>query len=198
MPPRVRPIVRGDFDAVVAMLGRAFDDDPWFNFVAAQDARREERLRAWLRRGLTRKTFPFGETYTTDDYLGAALWIPAETASSHWWDELELRYALLRVSGPVRRRVREAIRLIQQNEPPEPHVELRIIGVDPRAQRTGIAAALMLPMLDRCDATGTPIALECTKERNIAFYEHFGFTVRSQIAIPDGPHLWGMWREPGR
>ena len=75
----VRRITPPDFPAVLRTLVRAFDDDPWFNFVAAQDAHRRDRIEAWLRRGLIRRSFPYGETYTTSDYSGAVLWIPPDS-----------------------------------------------------------------------------------------------------------------------
>ena len=133
----------------------------------------------------------------TSNANGAVLWIPPRSGGSNrFMDELDLRYTLLRVSGRNHGRVREAIRLIQQNEPEAQHLELRILAVDPDVQGRGIARALMRPMLERCDVARLPVALECTKQQNVAFYEHFGFSVTNEIAIANGPRLWGMWREP--
>jgi len=134
----------------------------------------------------------------TSDGTGAALWIPPRDArgGSRLLRELELQYVLLRVSGRNRSRVRDAIRLIMQHEPETRHLELRTLAVDPDAQGRGLARALVHPMLERSDAARLPVALECTKERNVSLYEHFGFRVTNVIEIPDGPRLWGMWRDP--
>ncbi len=197
MASTVRRMTRADFAPVLDMLVRAFDDDPWFNFIAGQGVRRSTRMRFWLRRGLTKKTFPHGECYMTADASAAALWIPPNSGGGKGvLAELELRYALIRASGGNHRRVREAIRLIQDREPTVPHLELRIIAVDPSAQGQGAADDLLRPMLEESDHTRTPVALECTKQRNVAFYERFGFAVTNEIAVPAGPRLWGMWREP--
>ena len=193
----IRKITLADFAPVTAMLGRAFDDDPWFNFVAAQDSRRVQRIQRWLARGLTKKTFPFGETYVTSGCEGAALWVPPGSGSGNRvLAELELRLTLLRVSGRSHRRVRRAIRLIQESEPHVPHFELRVVGVDPAFQRRGIAARLLRPVIERCDQQGLPIGLMCTRERNVGFYERFGFRVTNEIEVPAGPRLWNMWRTP--
>ena len=194
---QIRNITPADFGPVTAMLGRAFDDDPWFNYVAAQDSNRVQRLRRWLVRGLTKKTFPYGETYVTSGCEGAALWIPPGIGGGNrLLSELELRVALLRVSGSGHQRVRRAIRLIQQSEPHVPHFELRVIGVDPAFQRRGIAGLLLGPVIERCDQEGIPMSLLCTKERNVGLYERFGFRVTNEIEVPAGPRLWNMWRTP--
>jgi len=195
----VRRITRVDFPAVLRTLVRAFDDDPWFNFVAAQDARRRERIAAWLRRGLIRRSFPYGETYTTAEFSGVALWIPPHSTDDGPFDEIEVRLALLRVAGWRRAaEVRRAMRLIDAGHSDAPSMELRVIGVDPDAQGRGIGRALVQPMLDRCDAGGIPVTLMCTKQPNVGFYRRFGFEVTSDVDLPSGPRLWHMRREPAR
>jgi ribosomal protein S18 acetylase RimI-like enzyme len=194
----VRRIAPPDFPAVLRTLVRAFDDDPWFNFIAAQDDRRLERIEAWLRRGLVRRSFPFGETYTTTDFSGAALWIPPHSTHDGPLDEIEVRLALLRIAGWRRAgEVREAMRLIDAGHSDAPSMELRVIGVDPAMQGRGIGRALIQPMLDRCDLGRLTISLMCTKERNVAFYRRFGFDVTSEVQLPNGPRLWHMRRAPG-
>lgn len=193
----VRRIAPPDFPAVLRTLVRAFDDDPWFNFVAAQDAQRPQRIGAWLRRGLIRRSFPYGETYTTDDYSGAALWIPPHETRNRLLDEIELRCSLFKIAGWRRvAEVRQAMRLIDAGHLDEPSMELRVIGVVPETQGRGIGRALIAPMLDRCDQQDLPITLLCTKERNVSFYARFGFEVTSEVAVPSGPHLWHMRRAP--
>jgi len=54
----------------------------------------------------------------------------------------------------------------------------------------------MKAVLDRCDEERTPAYLEASAERNRRLYERLGFEVQSSIALPDGPSLWGTWREP--
>ena len=82
---RVRKITTADFDPVTDLLVRAFDDDPWMNYVAKQDANRRSRMRAWLRRGLVKRTFPRGQTYVTTGGEGTALWFrPVNNQRAFW------------------------------------------------------------------------------------------------------------------
>ena len=160
--------------------------------------RSRDRIEAWLRRGLIRRSFPYGETYTTSDYSGAVLWIPPDSTHDGPLDEIKLRLALIKIAGWKRvAEVRNAMRLIDAGHQTTPSMELRVIGVDPESQRHGIGRALITPMIARCDGDGLAITLLCTKERNVGFYRRLGFDVTSEVTIPDGPHLWHMRREPG-
>ncbi|MEX2374534.1 MAG: hypothetical protein WD942_02985, partial [Dehalococcoidia bacterium] len=69
----IRKITLSDRETVVDLMARAFDDDPFVNFLAKQDDRRQQRIRRFMDVGLMRLTFPFGETYMTDAGDGAAL-----------------------------------------------------------------------------------------------------------------------------
>jgi hypothetical protein len=41
-----------------------------------------------------------------------------------------------------------------------------------------------------------PAYLESSSERNLALYGRHRFEVTSKVAIPDGPTIWPMWRQP--
>jgi ribosomal protein S18 acetylase RimI-like enzyme len=76
------------------------------------------------------------------------------------------------------------------------HYDLALLGVEPELQGRGFGAALIQPVLSRCDRSGTPAYLESSKERNIAFYERHGFRVLEQLPLSKaGPSIWPMWRD---
>jgi ribosomal protein S18 acetylase RimI-like enzyme len=73
---------------------------------------------------------------------------------------------------------------------------LFILGTEPAAQGRGLGSALLAQMLARVDADRMPAYLESSNERNLAWYGRHGFEVTSELAIPGGPRIWPMWREP--
>jgi len=86
--------------------------------------------------------------------------------------------------------------LIEHEHPREPHWYLPFLGVVVEQQGRGIGSVLLEAVLARCDADGLPAYLEATCEDNRRLYERHGFAVRQQLALPEGPPLWAMWREP--
>jgi GNAT superfamily N-acetyltransferase len=71
-----------------------------------------------------------------------------------------------------------------------------VIGVEPEWCGKGFGAALMQPILERCDRERLPAHLEATTPRNRALYERLGFEVVEEITVKDSPPAWPMWREP--
>ena len=61
---------------------------------------------------------------------------------------------------------------------------------------TRVGLVLLAQMLARVDADGMPAYLESSNERNIALYGRHGFEITGEVAIPGGPRIWPMWREP--
>ena len=61
----------------------------------------------------------------------------------------------------------------------------------------GLGAALLRPVLDRCDAEKIPAYLEASSPRNRALYERHGFEVTEEFAVGRGsPPVWRMWHAP--
>jgi ribosomal protein S18 acetylase RimI-like enzyme len=197
-PVRVRGITTADHDRVTRLMARAFDDDPVVNHLVTQDDRREERVTRFMRLALTPLTFPYGETYVTDGFEGAAYWNPPHQRPHGLWNDLRLLPRLLTITGlgGLARAV-ACLTLMEDKHPEEPHYYLYALGVDPSQQGRGIGGQLMAPVLSRCDRDGEAAYLESTNERNLPLYERHGFEVIEAVALPrGGPTMWRMWREP--
>jgi ribosomal protein S18 acetylase RimI-like enzyme len=194
----VRKILPGDISRVADLLGRAFDDDPVMNFLAKQDARKPQRIRTLMDVALRKLTQPFGETYVTSGFEGAALWNPPGGRPHGILNDLKLLPDMVRVSGfRGLRRVIGAFDMMEKKHPEAPHYYLLAIGVDPAHQGKGIGTRMMAPILERCDRERMPAYLESSKERNIRLYERNGFEVTERVELPrGGPPAWLMWREP--
>jgi len=177
-------------------LARAFSDDPVTNWMLPR-ARRHTRMIAMFTLML-RSHVPFGETYSTPDGVGVAVWAPPGC----WRLDLDVMAASVQgyasIFGPNLARAIEVHATLEDNHPVNPaHWYLAALGTHPDWQGNGIGTALMQPVLARTDAEGLPAYLESSKERNIAYYRRLGFEVTGEIRVPNGgPSLWSMWREP--
>lgn len=189
-----RTAVLDDAPAISASLSRAFDDDPMMRWFFPEDATREATLGRYFSTIFTRQYALNGVCERTED--AAAFWVPAEAQEKAVPDG-ETIQELLNILGDRAGLFREAVETAAAHTPREPHWSLALIGADPAAQGTGQGGALLRSGLAQADAAGLPTYLESSKAANIPVYEHFGFAVREEFALPGGgPVLWSMWRDP--
>ena len=77
------------------------------------------------------------------------------------------------------------------------HYYLWGLVADPSRQRKGVGSALMRLCLEKADAEHLPVYLETHDEKNIAYYNRFGFELIHRDTIPKhGLDIWCMLREP--
>ncbi len=191
-----RPATRADREQSVQVLAEAFADDPVFLYMLPPGVRRRAaRLRSFFRLEVPRSE-RLGGAWTTDDGAGAAVWYPP----AHWrpsrWEELRQAPAAVRVFGRQLSLASGALKAMQAHHPHEPHWYLYYLAAAPGRQGSGIGSALLRPVLRHCDEHGLPAYLEATSERNRALYARHGFVDRDEYALPNGPPLFPMWREP--
>ena len=184
-------------EAASAMLARAFQDDPAWEWVVPS-AERRAALLPWLFRVNFEVTE--AEVWVTDgDLDGCARWLPPGRPEIHIGPMLR---AL--VATPIR--VREgtsrflaygrAVEAMRASAVPERHWYLAGIGVEPGRRRNGIGSALMQPGFEASARDGVPCALLTNSEANLAFYESHGFEVVREGQTPeDGPRAWMMRRK---
>jgi GNAT superfamily N-acetyltransferase len=195
-PVSVRPARAEDFRPLAAMLARAFYDDPVTAWFYPDAGRRMKHARRFF--GIRLRQLADQELiYTTAERSGAALW----TQPGRWREDLRQSLMLLPMLPVLLPRIvrsTAAVREIERRHPVAPHYYLSVIGTEPEQQGGGIGSALLVPVLQRCDADGVGAYLESSKESNVDFYVRHGFAVTERIELPSGPPLWLMWREPVR
>jgi ribosomal protein S18 acetylase RimI-like enzyme len=181
-----------DQEAAVAILTRAFHDDPVLNWISA-DA------------GFTRRFFeltlpaflPQGHTYMQADGMGAASWL--DPASNLQWPFTPTNIWKAFKAGGAGGLFRFALsgRKTEKSHPGEAHYYLFAIGALPECQGQGVGTGLMSHMLRQCDQQQMPAYLENSKEANLPFYLGHGFQVLEQISFTkSAPPVWLMWRDP--
>jgi ribosomal protein S18 acetylase RimI-like enzyme len=180
------------------VLARAFIDDPAWIWLFPDD-RRRARLLPWLfRAGFDVTT---ADVWTTaGPVLGAARWLPPGRPPLRVGPTLRALVSTpLRLGSATGRffAYGRAVENMRLRTAPGPHWYLAGIGVEPAMQRRGIGSALLRPGIDGSGRDRVPSVLLTNNERNIPFYERFGFEIVSQDETPPGgPHAWAMVRTP--
>jgi GNAT superfamily N-acetyltransferase len=186
-----------DVPQLSAALADAFYDDPPAKWFFPDDAVRKSRLQRWFSLALRKLYLRHDECYTTDEHVGAALWVPPDVRHMTTLEQIRLvphTLALFRRDLP---RILRAIAGAGSKRPSESHYYLPFMGVAPEHQGRGIGSALIRPVLERCDRENVVAYLEATTERNAAFYERHRFETFDETRLGgNGPPLWLMLRRP--
>lgn len=191
----MRPATAADSPALVAMLGRAFADDPFYHWLLRSPATRERYARTFFVWQL-RRLLPQEQVTMTTDGAAVALWALPGRWRESTWDALRLFLGVAPAMATYLPSVVRGLNQVDRRHPQEPHMYLTLLGCDPPAQGQGRGSAALAPGLALADREGLPAYLETSKERNLAFYGRFGFRVVEEVRMPGaGPSLWLMWRE---
>jgi GNAT superfamily N-acetyltransferase len=194
----VRKMTMAEIKPVARALAQAFYDDPHFRWFVRDDAKRMQRLERGFATFMGRVWLRQDEAYTHERLIGAALWMPPNTWHLGPLAQLLLLPAIVRDLRADTPRLLKALTFIEKKHPREPgHWYLPIIGVASAWQGRGYGAALLRPVLERCDVDRMPAYLEASTPRNLALYERNGFEAVEECRYAsNGPPLWRMWREP--
>jgi GNAT superfamily N-acetyltransferase len=191
-----RQATDGDVRSLASTLARAFHDDPVMTWLfGARPGARHRRLRRYFA-SEARRHGRRGQVLTSGDHAGVAFWDPPGLWRATWPQLVRSAPVILTVVGPRILRAAKALDLIDRAHPREHHWYLAVLGTDPPHQGRGVGAALVDPVLGRCDREGLGAYLESSKPTNVPYYERFGFSVTGQIDLPSGPPVWPMWRNP--
>ncbi|WP_342660949.1 hypothetical protein Rruber_01690 [Rhodococcus ruber] len=201
MTPVVRPVTRRDIPVFARTLADAFFDDPVMMWMWPDDERRRRGLPRMFAAEAQHHLLSHGGLELAEEPDGSAggatMWAPPGRWKATGWRSVLVTAGMIRALGRRARVGAEVGGALDEAHPAEPHWYLSAIGTGNAARGGGFGKALLRSRLDRCDADGMPAYLESSKEKNISYYERFGFRVTGEIAVPNGgPTLWKMWREP--
>jgi GNAT superfamily N-acetyltransferase len=190
---------RRELPTTAQALARAFADDPVFAHCFPDPERRGRAIPAFFDLVLE-ALWPYDEIFTIGNpggVVGGAVWVPPGEPAVPHYAEKAFEARLAEIAGRDIKRIGQVAELLELNHPSDTCAYLWFVGVEPESQGGGRGSALMAPMLQRCDAAEMPAYLEATTIRNRELYERHGFTVITELRVPDGPSMWPMWREPG-
>lgn len=185
-----------DASVVARLLARSFADDPvitWmFDDPDRQRARIEQAFETWVRRLF----LPKHAVVAHASGRAVACWSPPARWRLTVTQQLRLLPSMASIFGVGRLpTVLSGMQRMADAHPDgQAHWYLGFIGTDPEHQGQGFGTTLLDHALDRCDRERVPAYLEASRPENVPFYERFGFRVHTELALPDGPPVWGMWR----
>ncbi|MGZ4550253.1 MAG: GNAT family N-acetyltransferase [Blastococcus sp.] len=200
--PDVRPAEQRDVPSIAATLTVARADSRWTRWALPDDGRMQRLTRLHEldagHRGVSTRT-----AWVTDDVAAVAVWEPPADAEGTAPLPVDVRAALDRelpyLAGGRAGVVQETAALVAAARPDEPHWWLLHLGVRPTSRRRGLAAAVLAPVLVRCDAEGVPAGVAVFTWANVRFLRGFGFEVEVATRTSDDElPLWVMVRRPQR
>ncbi len=191
-------------EKAIQVAGSAFQDDPFPIFVYPDEKEREEKLQYGFKM-LYEYGVRNGVTYATSSNLeGIIIWLPPNKIYPSTWAMMRHGgfYAMRKVGLKIKA-MKRSMTIFKYEEikhkelVPFEHWYLQNIAVKPEEQRKGYGGLLMGAMLKKIDSEGLPIYLETNNEKNLSFYQRYGFEIIEHAIIPetDVP-LWCMLRKP--
>ncbi len=191
-----------DLALAARTLASAFMNDPLCVIILKDESTRFEYLREYFRFRI-HYGVKYGEVYAiSDKFEGVAVWLPCEKAHVSFWRGL--------LSGGMRLYYKMGISNVNKFDEVNhyttnlrdsviepPYLQLSPIGVIPEEQGKGLGTRLMKPMMKKLDDSNLSCFLETQEERNVAYYQRFGFEIAKETTIPElNLQNWVMIREP--
>lgn len=192
--PVVRRATTADRERVVDTVVSAFVPDPAWAYITGGDF---ERVAPRFAAALFDGRVTAGGVWVTDDCRGVAMWSDRTDVDAEDTDAAGV-WAAYRdaVGADAWASLRRYDRAIEEHAPPRPYWYLGVLATHPSAQRSGLASAVLRPMLDRADHDGLDCWLETSVPANTQFYERRGFTERLRVDAEGLPTTWWMRRPP--
>jgi hypothetical protein len=200
--PAVR-IRTSQVELLGSVLTRAFYNDPGVTYILP-DTRTRRDVLCWFFTSVAIRTSRLcGEICPTVNVDGGALWIcpGVELTIGHAvrTEMLSLPFKLDRSSITRWIDVNGCLESVRRRLAGKPHWYLMALGTEPSITGEAIRGALMAPVLAAADWDLRSCYVETFNERDLAFYEQYGFRIAGAGQIPKrGPSFWVLIRPPRR
>jgi GNAT superfamily N-acetyltransferase len=197
----IRLLERDKFDAAARLFADAFLHDPgWVAVGPDRAGHRHGVLRRYHRTALDviqrhggpiYGAFDDGEGESDGALTGVAATFAAGLYPPPAWTILRFVPGfLLAGPGPIVRGLRFSA-VQEKGHPPDEHVYLWFLAVDPDHQRGGVGRALLARVYGNATA---PVYLDTANPANVPYYASNGFEELGMAAGPRGASMWFMKR----
>ena len=181
------------------VCARAFFNYPMMVHYLPDEGTRMKVLE-WYLGGMLNYALRYGLVEATADLSGVACWLPPDQTLLSTWRLLRSGFLVMplkfgRKQYRIAEKCDEYVTQIHKSLLPQPHWYLWSLTVDPPFQGKGVGEKLTRAGLERVDRDGLPCYLETHLDRNVGYYQRFGFKVAKAAEIP-GENLpfWAMIR----
>jgi GNAT superfamily N-acetyltransferase len=175
----VRPLAPADIDAACEVLGSAFADNPsTLNNVGGDHTKAQRMMERTVR--AVKLGVPFSHALVAEQHgelvgvLNAAPWPHCQLRPK---DRIKRTPKMLYAAGTALPRLSRMASARAKHDPREPHWHVGPIGVRPDHQGHCVGSDLLTEFLRTADEQMIPAFLETDVDKNVAFYERFGFAV---------------------
>jgi GNAT superfamily N-acetyltransferase len=198
--PVVRPAEPRDVPRIAATLTVATAESRWARWALPADGR-IQRLTRLHELVAGHRGVATGTTWVTDDVTAVAAWEPPAGAPGTDPVPADVAAALARevprlhdVRWPV---ITATDALVSAARPDAPHWWLTSVGTRPSARRQGLGAAVLAPVLQRCDTERVPAATAVHTWANVRWLRRLGFVVAETTDTADDElPLYVLIRQP--
>jgi len=189
------------------VLARAFHEDALYRHIFPESDERAQVLRR-LFGAVIGYSLKYGLVHTTASVEGAGCWLSPGNTKVTFWRMLRtgmaFQRAVARLGADDRRQLLKVLAFsdeihnrLMTGPDLETHWYLWALGVAPSSHGQGIGGKLIQPVLSLSDDSGARCYLETFNERNLTFYERWGFVVKAEEALPGMKLIvWSLVREP--
>lgn len=200
MPYQVRQLAPGEIGEASRLLGRAFVDDPFIGHLLADGRRRRLAFPPFFR-SVIHQQVGLGTVWACEQngrLAGVAAWFPPDPEPCGRFARLRAASNTAVVRGIFPLASAELLRAFSgfdAHHPTVPHWYLAFVGVEPRAQGTGIGSALLEPALTQADNGQKLCYLETPYPETHALYMKHGFELTTELRpVAGAPPVWTMTR----
>ena len=181
-----------DVEQIIDSIVLAFSSDPLARWVYPSPQQYLKSFPDFVKI-FAGQAFEQKTVYYTDNYSGAALWLPPQSQPDS--DAIDI-YLQQTISHRQQEKVFAVFEQMSHYHPKEQHWYLALVGVDSTQQRHGYGSALIQPVLKECDLQQQLAYLESSSPESRSLYERHGFELMETIQIDDSPSIFPMVRYP--
>jgi ribosomal protein S18 acetylase RimI-like enzyme len=199
----VRLLSTSDLDGAVCVQSRAFQNDPLWQYLIPNPAKRAVMLPKFFRVFL-KASIHCSQAYGVSNPVeGVATWCSPRQRRFEFSGFFLVGLPRLVFGGffvPFLRalKVLSQTERLQRRIASDSHYYLNTLAVSPESQGRGLASKLVKPFLEKAAEEAVAVYVETMAFRNVGLYEHLGFQLVGYCRMSAGLSIYAFYLPPKR